>query len=266
LASSEASSRAARQDDVERIRAALEAAREVLTEFTAGEVEHRRKSGGSPVTEADLRVDRLLRETLPRGGEGWLSEETRDDRSRLECERVWVVDPLDGTKEFVLGLPEWCVSIGLVENGVSVAGGILNPMANHLVLGALEVGVTLNGEAVQISETTELRGATVLASRSEVNRGEWERFDGEEFEILPMGSIAYKLARVAAGLNVATWTLVPKNEWDVAAGVALITAAGGVAYTPGGEPVRFNRRDTLLPGLIAHGPGLHQILRQRLLI
>lgn len=256
--------RAGRADDLERIRAALDAARAVFEEFTPGEVEHRRKAGGDPVTEADLRVDALLKETLLRSGEGWLSEETRDDKSRLEHERVWVVDPLDGTKEFVLGLPEWCVSIGLVEGGVPIAGGILNPAANHLVLGAVGLGVTLNGEAASIEEVESLDGISVLASRSEVKRGEWRRFEGAEFDIIPMGSVAYKLARVAAGLNAATWTLVPKNEWDVAAGVALIRAAGGMAYAPGGEVVRFNRRETLLPGLIAHGQRLKSAVQSRL--
>lgn len=254
----------ARRKDLERIRAALRAAGEILSEYEPGEVEHRRKSGGDPVTEADTRVDALLREMLPRSGEGWLSEETRDDLSRLACERVWVVDPLDGTKEFILGLPEWCVSIGLVEAGVPVAGGIFNPAAGHCMLGALELGVTLNDEPVRASSVESLEGASVLASRSEVKRGEWERFAGQEFEVVPMGSVAYKLARVAAGLNTATWTLVPKNEWDVAAGVALIHAAGGLTYVPGVERLRFNRVETLLPGLVAHGRGLERVVRRHL--
>src|SRR5687767_9700904 len=115
-------------DELTRIAAALRAASDLVRErFTPGEVDARRKSGGDPVTEADTQIDRLLREALPRDGEGWLSEETHDDKSRLERRRVWVVDPLDGTKEFVLGLPEWSISVGLVEDGQPVAGGICNP-------------------------------------------------------------------------------------------------------------------------------------------
>ena len=113
-----------RQEDLRRIAQGLERARAILSEYTAGSVEHRFKSAGDPVTEADTRVNDALRECLPRDGEGWLSEETADDPARLKCERVWIVDPLDGTREFVEGVPEWCVSIGLVEGGRPVAGGI----------------------------------------------------------------------------------------------------------------------------------------------
>ncbi|MGH9381354.1 MAG: 3'(2'),5'-bisphosphate nucleotidase CysQ [Thermoanaerobaculia bacterium] len=255
-----------RHRDLARIREALEAACEVLTRYTPGEIEHRVKSGaGDPVTEADLELDRVLRQSLLRDGEGWLSEETADDLSRLERSRVWVVDPLDGTKEFVLGLPEWCVSVGLVEDGEPVAGGILNPAAGHLVLGAVDQGVTLNGEPARFRDTSRLDGATVLASRSEVKRGEWERFAGGAFEIVPMGSVAYKLARVAAGLADATWTLVPKNEWDVAAGVALVLAAGGEAWQPDGSRPRFNRSGTRLPGLVAHAAHLRPAIERFLM-
>ena len=88
-------------------------------------------------------MDGLLRQMLPRPGEGWLSEETGDDRERLSCARVWVVDPIDGTREFIDGVPEWCVSIGLVEDGIAVAGGILNPATGETVLGGAGLGVTL---------------------------------------------------------------------------------------------------------------------------
>jgi myo-inositol-1(or 4)-monophosphatase len=242
--------------DLSRIAAALAAAGEALAAFTPGEIAARRKVGGSPVTEADQQVDDLLREMLPTSGEGWLSEETVDSAERLACSRVWVVDPLDGTKEFVEGLPEWCVSIGLVEDGVAIAGGILNPATGETILGGRGQGVTLNGQPAAARPTASLAGAEVLASRSEVRRGQWEPFQDSGLTVVAMGSVAYKLARVAAGLTDATWTLVPKNEWDIAAGVALVEAAGGVVRRPDGEPCRFNRPRTLYPGLIASGPNL----------
>src|SRR5205085_7226002 len=95
-----------------------------------------------------------------------------------------------------------------------------------------------------------------LASRSEATRGEWERFRGREFHVRPVGSVAYKLALVAAGLADATWTLVPKHEWDIAAGVALVQAAGGTVYSLECEPLSFNKKNPWLSGLIAHGPDL----------
>lgn len=241
----------AHAEDLERIAAALAAAAHVLARFAPGEVAARSKLGGDPVTEADILVDATLRRLLPRPGEGWLSEETEDDRDRLTRRRVWVVDPLDGTREFVAGIPEWAVSVALVEDGLPVAGGICNPARGETFLGARGHGVTLNGASVGMSSRPRLAGATVLASRSEVTRGEWRRFQGASFEMVPMGSVAYKLARVAAGLADATWTLVPKHEWDVAAGVAMVLAAGGTIAAGSPDEERFNRAEPLLGRLIA---------------
>ena len=242
--------------DVERIREGLERARVVLQRFTPGEIEARRKTGDDPVTEADTTVDTLLREFLPQDGEGWLSEETEDDLDRLDRRRVWVVDPLDGTREFVTGIPEWCVSIGLVEDGEPVAGGILNPATGETIVGGRGLGVTLNGLPARVTGRTTLEGATVLASRSEVKRGEWQGYREDLFEIRPTGSVAYKLGLVAAGTVDATWTLTPKHEWDVAAGVALVLAAGGVIVAGSPEEARFNRAKPKLSRLIATSPSL----------
>ena len=210
-------------------------------------------------------VNELLRTLLPRSGEGWLSEESIDDKKRLEKDRVWVVDPLDGTREFIAGIPEWCVSIGFVMGGHAVAGGILNPTTGERFLGEVGRGVTLDGRPVSTTAVTELSGARVLASRSEVHRGEWARFEDVRFDIRTVGSVAYKLALVAAGRAEATWTLTPKNEWDVAAGVALLHAAGGRATLPGGGERRFNQADPLLSGLLASWAGLLPAIQNLLL-
>ncbi len=245
-----------RAADVARIHEGLEKARQILSAFTPGAVDSEHKPGHGPVTEADLQVDAFLRDFLPRDGEGWLSEETADDHVRLKANRVWIVDPIDGTKEFVRGRPEWCVSVGLVEDGRAVAGGILNPETDELVLGSLETGVTLNGESVAMRECSELEGAVVLGSRSEIKHGLWDGLETHGLIIEPMGSVAWKMARTAAGKADATWTLKPKNEWDVAAGVALIEAAGGCCFFPDGSPLAFNRPDPLLRGLVGCASGL----------
>lgn len=252
-----------RQDDLQRIRDALLRAAEAVRPFTPGDVAHVEKSDrGDPVTAADHAIDRVLRETLPREGEGWLSEETVDDPVRLGCRRVWIVDPLDGTREFVDGIPEWCISVGLVEDGQPVAGGILNPATGERVIGSVETGVTLNGEAAAPTGRVELEGAEVLASRSEVGRGEWERFDDAPFRVRPCGSVAYKLGLVAAGKADATWTLVPKHEWDVAGGAALVRAAGlRVIHADGGEPV-FNLPRPKLPNFLAGPAELLEAFRE----
>lgn len=242
-----------RQDDLDRIEDALMAAGEVLRGFLPGAIESSQKSNSDPVTEADLVLDRTLRELLLAPGEGWLSEETADSADRLGKDRIWVVDPLDGTKEFVAGIPEWCVAIGLVEEGRAVAGGILNPAAGFIALGAEGLGCTLNGRPANHAAHSMGKYPTVLASRSEVSRGEWRRWGGTSFSIEPMGSVAYKLARVACGLAHATWTLVPKHEWDIAAGTALVSASGGFVCLPGGGAVEFNQPIPRVSGLIAFG-------------
>jgi myo-inositol-1(or 4)-monophosphatase len=243
-------------EDLARIEDALQRARAAFQRFTPGEIAARHKQGDDPVTEADTTVDTLLRELLPQDGDGWLSEETRDDLIRLERRRVWVVDPLDGTREFVTGIPEWCVSIGLVIDGEPVAGGICNPVTGETILGARGQGVTLNGRPAGVTGRPTLEGAKVVASRSEVKRGEWQGYREDLFEIRPMGSVAYKLGLVAAGLVDATWTLTPKHEWDVAAGVALVLAAGGAIVTGTPEETRFNRAKPLLTRLLAANPSL----------
>jgi len=243
--------RSAREEDLRRIANALRAAAQALQAFpnpaeTAPAADHR-----GPVTAADGAIDDLLFEMLPQAGEGWLSEERRDDRARLCRARVWVVDPLDGTREFVAGIPEWCVSIGLVEDGRAVAGGVLNPATNELFLGSRETGVEINGEPCPPRRCLELAKAVVLASRTEVGCGLWNRYRESPFSVHSVGSVAYKLALVAAGRADATWTLAPKHEWDVAGGVALIEAAGGFAATPDGRALQLNQPRPWLAGLMA---------------
>lgn len=247
--------------ELKRIEAALAAGTEAVKAFTPGKIASTLKDGGDPVTEADKVLDKVLKEALLHNNEGWLSEETVDDQSRLKKERVWIVDPIDGTREFIKGIPEWCMSIAYIVNGRPEAAGICNPAANQTFLGT-RTGVTLNGQPVTVSSKTELAGATVLASRSEIKRGEWDVFEGTEMEIIPTGSVAYKMAAVAAGLYDMTFTLVPKNEWDVAAGWLLVEAAGGAVLDKNGLVRRFNQQDPLLPGLYAMNPALLEKVRR----
>jgi myo-inositol-1(or 4)-monophosphatase len=241
-------------DILHRIQAALDAARDVFARFTPGQVQTEFKAGHDPVTEADRAIDTVMRTNLLRDGEGWLSEESADDLSRLNKKHVWVVDPLDGTREFVQGLPEFCVSIGFVEDGKPVAGGIYNPATKESFLGAIDAGMLYNGHPARASQRTSLNGARVLASRSEVKRGDWKEFASAPFKAEAMGSVAYKLALVSAGLADVTFTLTPKNEWDVVAGAALVLSAGGFVSTLEKTDLIANRRDPLLSGLLACGP------------
>ena len=141
-------------DILQRIQAALEAARVVFARFTPGAIETEYKTGHDPVTEADRAVDAVLRENLLRDGEGWLSEETVDDPSRLDKSRVWVVDPLDGTREFVAGIPEFCVSIGFVENGSRWLEESAIPRPMRLSSAQSIPGVSYNGKPAHPSQRT----------------------------------------------------------------------------------------------------------------
>jgi len=253
-----------RRDDLARLEKALDLSGDLIQRLLRGSITVSRKKGGDPVTEVDLAVSEALRKELHRPGEGWLSEESKDDLSRLRCSRVWVVDPLDGTREFVEGVPEWCVSIGLVEDGVAVAGAILNPATKESYVGSKETGLRRNGRAARVRRRAALKGALVLASRTEVARGEWERFQGGPYKVQATGSVAYKLAMVAAGQADVTWTLTPKHEWDVAAGVALMAAGGGICWIPKKEPLRFNQKSSLLTGLVASSRALSAAVRREI--
>jgi len=149
----------------------------------------------------------------------------------------------------------------MVEHGRPIAGGICNPATSEVFMGAVDCGLSYNGSQARVSERRHLQEAMVLASRSETKRGEWEKFKQAPFQIQPTGSVAYKLARVAAGLADATFTLNPKHEWDVAGGAALVLSGGGFVQTLH-SPLACNNEHILIDGLIACGPLLKDELLQ----
>jgi len=202
------------------------------------------KGKNNPVTTADLEADRALREILLEAfpDYGWLSEETADDARRLGKHRVWIVDPLDGTKEFVNGIPEFCIAIALAEDGIPVLGVTYNPIKRETFWGARGHGCFLGKRRIHTTRTRKLERAVVLASRSEIARGEWKVLEGTVV-VNPTGSVAYKLACVAAGMGDATFTRSPKSEWDIASGTALVVEAGGRVTDIDGNDVRFNQRN-----------------------
>jgi myo-inositol-1(or 4)-monophosphatase len=241
---------------------AARAAGEILRGYwRRGGYEIGSKGHDNPVTAADLEADRAIKKLLrdPFPGYGWLSEETADNDNRLKCRRVWIVDPLDGTKEFIKGIPEFAVAIALVEDGVPVLGVTYNPIKREMYWAARGVGCHLNTRRVRVTRKRTLKRATVLASRSETARGEWRGFRGM-LKVSPTGSVAYKLAMVAAGKADATFTRSPKSEWDIASGAALVIEAGGTITDIKGREIRFNQRNVKLEGLIADNTALHAAL------
>jgi myo-inositol-1(or 4)-monophosphatase len=240
---------------------ALEAGKILRRHFRDGGYEIGSKGRDNPVTSADLEADTALRELLRRGfpDYGWLSEETADDAERLSRRRVWIVDPLDGTKAFIKGIPEFVVAIALAEDGVPVLGVTYNPIKSELFWAARDAGCFLDDKPVHVTDAAGLTGSVVLASRSETARGEWSAYK-DTIIAKPIGSVAYKLALVAAGQADGTFTASPKSEWDIASGAALIAEAGGLMTDIHGHPIRFNRKHVKLDGFVAAGPALHAAL------
>ncbi len=222
------------------------------------------KHDTTPVSEADLEVDALLHRQLLGATPdfGWLSEETADNDARLSKDWVWIVDPIDGTRAFLKGRPEWVISIGAVYQGKPMAGAIFNPVTDELFSAVKGRGAKLNGEPIQVSKRFELEGCYMLGHASMFARPEWP-MPWPPMEIDLVNAIAYRMALVACGKFDATLSLSFKNEWDTAAGCLIVTEAGGVVSDHQGAPLSYNQADTRGRSLICAGPALHASIEDR---
>lgn len=239
------------QNELRSARHAVNRAAEAIMAVVRDGFKAEYKADNSPITVADLEANRILKETLTGdfGDYGWLSEETRDDSHRLDCERVWIVDPVDGTREFTMQIPEFVISVALAERGEVILGMICNPSTGELFEAVRNGGTKLNGQPVRCNHPLGDM-PVVEASRSDIDKGYFTEFE-PLMEIRPCGSIAYKLARLAAGKADCVFSLTPKNEWDIAAGLILVTEAGGKVSSASREAFVFNQPKTLVNGVIA---------------
>ncbi|UYV36980.1 3'(2'),5'-bisphosphate nucleotidase CysQ [Rhodobacteraceae bacterium D3-12] len=216
-----------------------------------------------PVTEADLAVNRMLEDRLraARPDYGWLSEETEDGAARLGAERVFIVDPIDGTRNFIEGGQTWAHSLAVAERGRVVAAVVYLPMLKRLFAASAGQGATLNDAPLKASTRRDLRGATVLSARPLMEPRFWKGGAAPEFERVYRPSLAYRLALVAQGRYDAMLTLRDSWEWDIAAGALLLEEAGATVSDRSGAPLVFNNARPLLPGVVAAGSGVYGALQ-----
>jgi len=245
------------KDELTLAQQAAKEAGEVVLNYYEGDYHIEQKSRNNPVTTADFESDKLLKKMLGEGFPeyGWLSEESKDNPERLEKEYVWVVDPIDGTKEFITGIPEFVISIGLVRNGKPVVGVLYNPVKGQMYAASKGQGAFLNGKRIYVSGTTMLDKATLLVSRTETRNGHVEKFTDHIKAFKPTGSVAYKLCLAAAGEGDVFVSVYSKNEWDVCAGDLVVQEAGGTMSDIYGDPVEYNKEETKIKdGIIAGNP------------
>jgi myo-inositol-1(or 4)-monophosphatase len=230
---------------------AAEAGRMAMARWR-GEFDQWEKSPGNPVSEVDLAVDHFLRAELYKLDKeaGWLSEETADDAERLLRSRVWVVDPIDGTRDFVRGRPGWSVSIGLVEAGRVIIGVLDAPARDEHWRAALGRGATRNGAALSASQRADLFGARVPADSL-------PKLDGDLVTVPKPNSIALRMAMVAADEADLVASIRWGHEWDIAAAVLIAAEAGAMTSDAHGKPLRFNSTHGEAFGVLVASQGIH---------
>ena len=217
------------------------------------------KVPGHVVCELDLELDALLRDRLGAidGDAGWLSEETVDSPERLLVPRVWVVDPIDGTRDFVRGRPGWAVSVALVEGGRAILGVLDAPARDEHWAAASGSGATLNGVVVRASDRHVLAGARVPADTL-------PRADADLVAVAKPNSIALRIAMVAAGEADLLAALRWGNEWDIAAAALIAEEAGATVTDALGRTLRYNSTRGEMFGVLAAAPGIHAAAVARL--
>ncbi|MGI9509746.1 MAG: inositol monophosphatase family protein [Geminicoccaceae bacterium] len=233
---------------------AIDEAGEIARHYFRGDAETWYKGPGQIVTEADIAVDRQLHDRLigSRPGDGWLSEERDDDGSRGQCRRVWIVDPIDGTRSFAEGVGEFTISVALVIGGEPAVASVLNPITSEHFEATLGQGATLNGVPLSPNARETVAGASLLASSGEMKKRRW-RDNMPDAAFTTIGSLAYKLALVAAGRYDGLVSLRSCHDWDIAAAALIISESGAQLGDGAGRSIKLNQSLTSHGGLVAAG-------------
>ena len=216
------------------------------------------KADSSPVSEADHAVDCLLHDRLMahRPSYGWLSEERPDDLVRLGRERVWIVDPIDGTRAFLRGRPHWVISVALAYSGKPEFGILFNPIRGEFFAAIRGRGATMNEAPISASSRSRLEGCRMLATPRRLAPEHWHR-PWPQMQVSRLSSFAYQVALVASDRADATIAFNRIHQWDLAAADAILTEAGGRMTTPDAGAIVYNAREPGYPGAVVAGPALH---------
>ncbi|MAU40784.1 MAG: 3'(2'),5'-bisphosphate nucleotidase CysQ [Kordiimonas sp.] len=216
------------------------------------------KSHNNPVSDADLAVNRYLQQELQALDSeiGWLSEENEDTPHRLKCTYIWAVDPIDGTRAFLQGLPEFTVSVGLIANGRPCLAALYNPVHDELFQARLGHGAHLNGMPIRVNDHQEIHNCRLFAYRSLLKSPRWTT-PWPDVKLGMVNSVAYRLALIAAGQFDAIISLQPKNDWDLAAAELILQEAGGVLTDRQNRTHQYNQQNPQMPALVAAAPQLH---------
>ena len=237
------------------------AADHALTLWAGGRTQVRQweKTPGQLVCEADLEVNQMLRDGLAKlaPDAGWLSEETADTAHRLDRGQVWVVDPIDGTRDYLRGRPGWAVSVALVDQGTPRLAVLAAPARNELWVAELGNGATRNGQSLSASSRSTLPGSRVPADNL-------PRSDRDLSCVVKPNSIALRMAMVAADEADLVAAVRWGNEWDIAAATLIAQEAGATVSDALGTPLAFNRADPTAFGILCCAPGIHEAAIERL--
>lgn len=244
---------------------ALREAGEIALKYFRGTIKSWTKGGNSPVSEADIAVDEFLREKLSREGYGWLSEESKDDRARLNFERLMIVDPIDGTRSYLKGREDWTIVAAVAQKGRPVAAAIYAPVTDELFLAAAGEGATRNGIPIMASPGTALANARIAAPKKTLDQ--LTAIDPGTVHEPKIFSLALRIARVAEGRIDAAFASVNAADWDLAAADLLVHEAGGAITDFSGETLVYNLHDPVHGAILAAGRDRHAamlgLVRQR---
>jgi myo-inositol-1(or 4)-monophosphatase len=248
-------------DDRERLASALRDGGAIALKFFRGALRSWTKGQDSPVSEADIAVNDLLNERLPLDGDGWLSEESEHNTARLTAARVWIVDPIDGTRSYIAGREDWCIAAALVERGRPVLAGVYAPVTDELFIAETGRGATRNGAAISASGGAGLAGARLAGPKRMLER--IARTEPGMIVVPRIHSLALRLIRVATGELDGAVAGGAGYDWDLAAADLLVHEAGGSMTALDGRPPTYNRPELTHSVLVVAGRDRHPALVDR---